>query len=79
MTIRWTFGPHSWHNLTQFIHHTVHLLTVVSVVLVFVVAFAPLCRWLLREERRRKKGGGPMRVYLSPTGYPLGRLATGGL
>lgn len=60
----------------RIVWHSIHLIFVGAFVLTVIVVFALVCRWFLRQERRRRRGGGPLQ--LSPTGYPLGRPATGG-
>lgn len=64
----------AWENP---IWHSIHLLLVGALVLTLTVIFALLCRWYVNQERRKRRGGGP--VVLSPTGYPRGYPATGGL
>lgn len=63
---------HGWTHVQREIWHSVHLLAVVGVVATGVVVFALVLR---HYSRRRGRSG---RLYLSPTGYPLGSSATRG-
>ena len=58
-----------WRPVQHELYGSAHLLVVIAVVSAGVVLFA----LALREITRRRGRSG--RVYLSPTGYPLGGVA----
>lgn len=65
------FGAsHGWRSLQHQIWGSVHLLLVVGFVTTGVVIFALVLR---HYTRKRGRSG---RVFLSPTGYPLGYPST---